>query len=176
MGSTLLFIMKILLVLLTISFISLATGQLCCSTAQTKCATGCAGRSCDIKCSSKSTCCFFGQCATCGPWTCGQMTNACTSTASVTTTTTAPTTTTTTTTTTAACQAPGNAKCWDKSTSQLTGDPCCDGSECLPWLGSSGVAGHSYCQFRDCIASGGSCNARKGTCCTGTACTSGTCQ
>merc|ERR1712123_2966 len=185
-------IMQILVALLTVSLISLSKGQLCCSTAQSKCATACAGKSCDLSCSSDSTCCLFGNCATCGPYTCSQLSNACTATSSDTTvaattaaeaTTAAATTeavttaaaTTTVATTAAACQIPGNAMCWNKNTGSITGDACCEGSECLPWLGSSGVAGSSYCQYRDCLPAGGSCNARKGTCCTGTSCTAGVC-
>merc|ERR1719430_1101522 len=165
--------MKFLLVLLTISFISAVSGQLCCSVAINKCAAACAGVSCDISCSSDSTCCIFGRCATCGPYTCGQISNACSGSSSDTTT----TTTTTTTKTTAACQQPGNSMCWNKNTQAVVGDPCCEGSSCLPWLGSTtSTLGHSYCQYRDCITAGGSCNERKGTCCAGTTCSSGTCQ
>merc|ERR1711892_457767 len=164
-------IMQILVALLTVSLISLSKGQLCCSTAQSKCATACAGKSCDLSCSSDSTCCLFGNCATCGPYTCSQLSNACTATSSDTTV----AATTAADTTAAACQIPGNAMCWNKNTGSITGDACCEGSECLPWLGSSGVAGSSYCQYRDCLPAGGSCNARKGTCCTGTSCTAGVC-
>merc|ERR1711892_201613 len=78
-------IMQILVALLTVSLISLSKGQLCCSTAQSKCATACAGKSCDLSCSSDSTCCLFGNCATCGPYTCSQLSNACTATSSDTT-------------------------------------------------------------------------------------------
>merc|ERR1719483_282396 len=45
----------------------------CCGTVTSKCATGCAGKSCDIKCSGK--CGVLSQ--TCGPYTCSQVTNAC---------------------------------------------------------------------------------------------------
>merc|ERR1712198_81373 len=175
-----------------VSVFSLASGQLCCGNAQSKCTMACAGKSCDLQCSSASSCCLLGNCPTCGPYTCRALTNACiesssvtttaTTIAAVTTTTAAVTTTNAATTTTAAptttagpCQVPGNAMCWNKNTGQITGDPCCDGSECLPWLGKSGVAGSSYCQFRDCLTAGALCNERKGVCCTGLTCTSGKC-
>merc|ERR1711892_455562 len=110
-------IMQILVALLTVSLISLSKGQLCCSTAQSKCATACAGKSCDLSCSSDSTCCLFGNCATCGPYTCSQLSNACTATSSD---------TTVAATTAAACQIPGNAMCWNKNTGSITGDACCE--------------------------------------------------
>merc|ERR1711970_922763 len=73
----------------------------CCGDVATKCAVGCAGKDCSIRCSG--TCGIFG--TTCS-YTCSQVTNACSSA-----TTTAATTTTTsgaTTTTTAACIATGS--------------------------------------------------------------------
>merc|ERR1712112_395357 len=81
----------------------------CCGDVATRCAVGCAGKDCNIRCSG--TCGIFG--TTCS-YTCSQVTNACssattasatTTTAAVATTTTASATTTTgaTTTTTAAC-------------------------------------------------------------------------
>merc|ERR1712123_427347 len=48
---------------------------LCCGTVTSKCAAGCAGKSCDIQCS--------GRCGIlntlCGPYKCSAVTNACTS-------------------------------------------------------------------------------------------------
>merc|ERR1712183_255472 len=47
----------------------------CCGTVTSKCATGCAGKSCDIQCS--------GRCGIlntkCGPYKCSAVSNACTS-------------------------------------------------------------------------------------------------
>ena len=63
----------------------------------------------------------------------------------------------------AACQVPGNAKCMTKE-GVVTGDPCCEGSSCEQWFdrtgefGRTGKGGHYYCQYKDCIPSGGSCN------------------
>merc|ERR1711872_994316 len=158
-----------------VSVFSLASGQLCCGNAHSKCTMACAGQSCDLQCSSASSCCLLGNCPTCGPYTCRALTNACIESSSATTTATSITTTAAPTTTAGPCQVPGNAMCWNKNTGQITGDPCCDGSECLPWLGKSGVAGSSYCQFRDCLPAGALCNERKGVCCTGLTCTSGKC-
>merc|ERR1712029_505475 len=79
----------------------------CCGDVASKCAVGCAGKDCSIRCSG--TCGIFG--TTCS-YTCSQVTNACssaTSTATTTTTAAAATTTTgATTTTTAACIATGS--------------------------------------------------------------------
>merc|ERR1712042_405868 len=102
------------LALSVMCFATLATGSImvpksserqlgfCCGDVATRCAVGCAGKDCNIRCSG--TCGIFG--TTCS-YTCSQVTNACSSatTAAATTTTAAATTTTTTTgptTTTAA--------------------------------------------------------------------------
>merc|ERR1711970_1088113 len=45
----------------------------CCGTVTSKCAQGCAGKSCDIQCSG--TCGILN--SQCGPYTCGSVTNAC---------------------------------------------------------------------------------------------------
>merc|ERR1712228_1137422 len=78
----------------------------CCGDVATKCAVGCAGKDCSIRCSG--TCGIFG--TTCS-YTCSQVTNACSSATTTAATTTAATTTTTTTgattTTTGACIATG---------------------------------------------------------------------
>merc|ERR1712198_381875 len=106
-----------------ISVFSLASGQLCCGNAHSKCTMACAGQSCDLQCSSASSCCLLGNCPTCGPYTCRALTNACIESSSATTTATSITTTAAATTTTAAptttagpCQVPGNAMCWNKNT------------------------------------------------------------
>merc|ERR1711942_364610 len=67
----------------------------CCGTVKNKCATGCAGKNCDITCSG--TCGIFN---TACSYTCGQVTNACNAATTTITTTTTTTTTTSTTTTT----------------------------------------------------------------------------
>merc|ERR1719474_2430784 len=85
-----------------VSIFSLASGQLCCGNAHSKCTTACAGKSCDLQCSSASSCCLLGNCPTCGPYTCQALTNACIESSSATTTTAAVTTTTAATTTTSA--------------------------------------------------------------------------
>merc|ERR1712029_942744 len=86
----------------------------CCGTVKNKCATGCAGKNCDITCSG--TCGIFN---TACSYTCGQVTNACNA---------ATTTTTTTTTTTAtACIASGQL-CM--SISEGSKGTCCSGSSC----------------------------------------------
>merc|ERR1712198_609721 len=86
-----------------VSVFSLASGQLCCGNAQSKCTMACAGKSCDLQCSSASSCCLLGNCPTCGPYTCRALTNACTESSSATTiTTTAAATTTAAVTTTTA--------------------------------------------------------------------------
>merc|ERR1711973_584674 len=68
----------------------------CCGSVTTKCAQGCAGKSCDIQCSG--TCGILN--SQCGPYTCSAVTNACVSSSSDTTTATTTTATTTSTTTT----------------------------------------------------------------------------
>merc|ERR1711972_255408 len=70
-----------------------ASRQFCCGTVATKCATGCAGKSCDIRCSG--TCGLFN---TVCSYTCNQVSNACTTASTATTTTTVTTSTTTTAT------------------------------------------------------------------------------
>merc|ERR1711892_1199371 len=114
---------------------------LCCGTVTSKCATGCAGKSCDIQCS--------GRCGIlntlCGPYKCSAVTNACTSSsantaAAATTaaaTTAAPTTagattaaaTTAAATTAAACLPTGGYCSVNGVYSALK---CCTGSECYP--------------------------------------------
>merc|ERR1712080_116113 len=106
------------LALFVVCFATLATSSImvpkssnrqlgfCCGDVASKCAVGCAGKDCSIRCSG--TCGIFG--TTCS-YTCSQVTNACSSatTAAATTTTAAATTTTgATTTTTAACIATGS--------------------------------------------------------------------
>merc|ERR1712212_275830 len=53
----------------------------CCGEVTTKCAQGCAGKSCDIQCSG--TCGFLN--SQCGPYTCSSVTNACVSSSATTT-------------------------------------------------------------------------------------------
>merc|ERR1719481_1878428 len=91
----------------------------CCGDVSRKCAIGCAGKSCDIRCSG--TCGIFG--TTCS-YTCSQVTNACTTatTAAATTTTAAATTTTT------ACIATGSL-CL--SITEGSKGTCCSGGHCI---------------------------------------------
>merc|ERR1711892_639483 len=104
---------------------------LCCGTVTSKCATGCAGKSCDIQCS--------GRCGIlntlCGPYKCSAVTNACTSSSATTAaagTTAAATTAAATTaaaTTAAACLPTGGYCSVNGVYSALK---CCTGSECYP--------------------------------------------
>merc|ERR1711970_965301 len=79
----------------------------CCGTVTTKCAQGCAGKSCDIQCSG--TCGILN--SQCGPYTCSSVTNACVSSSATTTaaatTAAATTAATTAAATTASCVASG---------------------------------------------------------------------
>merc|ERR1712183_103850 len=73
----------------------------CCGTVTSKCATGCAGKSCDIQCS--------GRCGIlntkCGPYKCSAVSNACTSSSATAAATTVAATTVAATTTAAATTA-----------------------------------------------------------------------
>merc|ERR1712126_154937 len=106
----------------------------CCGDVASKCAVGCAGRDCSIRCSG--TCGIFG--TTCS-YTCSQVTNACSSaTTAATTTTTAATTKTTgpTTTTAAACIATGSL-CL--SITEGSKGTCCSGaSGCTAFVSGVG--------------------------------------
>merc|ERR1712002_965882 len=77
----------------------------CCGSVATKCAQGCAGKNCDVRCSG--TC---GILSTTCSYTCSQVTNACTNTAATTTAvaTTAAATTAAATTAASACVASGS--------------------------------------------------------------------
>merc|ERR1712002_160593 len=103
----------------------------CCGEVTTKCAQGCAGKSCDIQCSG--TCGFLN--SQCGPYTCSAVTNACVSssdtapTTEATTTTVTTTTTSTTTTTTAAAPCAGaGTLCLSLTEGQVA--TCCTGTSC----------------------------------------------
>merc|ERR1712130_929105 len=48
--------------------------------------------------------------------------------------------------------------------------PCPAGTACTPWIGQSGNAGASYCQFTDCIVANANCAGRVGVCCSGLTC------
>merc|ERR1712114_29506 len=108
----------------------------CCGDVASKCAVGCAGKDCSIRCSG--TCGIFG--TTCS-YTCSQVTNACssaTTAAATTTTATAAATTTTgaTTTTTAACIATGSL-CL--SITEGSKGTCCSGaSGCTAFVSGVG--------------------------------------
>ena len=56
------------------------------------------------------------------------------------------------------CQVPGNGEMCMTKQYVVTGDPCCEGSSCDQWIGKNGNAGHFYCQYKDCIPSGGGCD------------------
>merc|ERR1711972_1100934 len=95
-----------------------ASRQFCCGTVATKCATGCAGKSCDIRCSG--TCGLFN---TVCSYTCNQVSNACA---------TASTATTTTTTAASDCIASGQL-CL--SITEGSKGSCCSGTSSPPmWL------------------------------------------
>merc|ERR1712106_1099092 len=79
----------------------------CCGTVTSKCAQGCAGKSCDIQCSG--TCGILN--SVCGPYTCSAVTNACI----------------TSSATTAAGTASG-ANCLSITTG--AGSACCGGAAC----------------------------------------------
>merc|ERR1711975_54762 len=99
----------------------------CCGDVASKCAVGCAGKDCSIRCSG--TCGIFG--TTCS-YTCSQVTNACSSA----TTAAATTTTGATTTTTAACIATGSL-CL--SITEGSKGTCCSGaSGCTAFVSGVG--------------------------------------
>merc|ERR1719376_1298754 len=87
----------------------------CCGEVTTKCAQGCAGKSCDIQCSG--TCRFLN--SQCGPYTCSSVTNACVSSSDTT------AATTTTTTTTESCLGSGTL-CLSMTEGKVA--DCCSGS------------------------------------------------
>merc|ERR1712142_1287965 len=135
------------LALFVVCFATLATSSImvpkssnrqlgfCCGDVASKCAVGCAGKDCSIRCSG--TCGIFG---TTRSYTCSQVTNACSSatTAAATTTTAAATTTTTgpTTTTAAACIATGSL-CL--SITEGSKGTCCSGaSGCTAFVSGVG--------------------------------------
>merc|ERR1712029_579338 len=98
----------------------------CCGDVASKCAVGCAGKDCSIRCSG--TCGIFG--TTCS-YTCSQVTNACSSaTTAAATTTTGPTTTTA-----AACIATGSL-CL--SITEGSKGTCCSASGCTAFVSGVG--------------------------------------
>merc|ERR1711874_643293 len=92
----------------------------CCGTVTTKCAQGCAGKSCDIQCSG--TCGILN--SQCGPYTCSAVTNACVSSSA-----------TTAAATTASCAGAGT-QCLSL-TAGVTGT-CCTGSTCSVFVSGTG--------------------------------------
>merc|ERR1712126_759450 len=79
------------------------------------------------------------------------------------------------------CQIPGDSKCFNGVSTPIgpTGDPCCTGSLCKPWL----EAGQSlsnpvdwYCQWSDPIPVNGLCGNKQGTCADGLNCVDGKCS
>merc|ERR1719376_1443871 len=112
----------------------------CCGTVTTKCAQGCAGKSCDIQCSG--TCGILN--SQCGPYTCSAVTNACVSSSATTeaattaaATTAAATTAAATTVaaTTASCVASGTL-CLSLTAGQVA--TCCAGSSCSSFVSGTG--------------------------------------
>merc|ERR1711970_347428 len=117
----------------------------CCGTVTTKCAQGCAGKSCDIQCSG--TCGILN--SQCGPYTCGSVTNACVSssvtteaattaaatTAAATTAAATPAAATTAAATTASCVASGTL-CLSLTAGQVA--TCCAGSSCSSFVSGTG--------------------------------------
>merc|ERR1712054_288552 len=141
MGNRFLSIQAIMnyLALFVVCFATLATSSImvpkssnrqlgfCCGDVASKCAVGCAGKDCSIRCSG--TCGIFG--TTCS-YTCSQVTNACSSA----TTAAATTTTGATTTTTAACIATGSL-CL--SITEGSKGTCCSGaSGCTAFVSGVG--------------------------------------
>merc|ERR1712215_199621 len=90
----------------------------CCGEVTTKCAQGCAGKSCDIQCSG--TCGFLN--SQCGPYTCSSVTNACVSSSATTT-----AAATTAAATPAACVGAGTL-CLSLTEGQVA--TCCTGTSC----------------------------------------------
>merc|ERR1712114_59510 len=126
------------LALFVVCFATLATSSImvpkssnrqlgfCCGDVASKCAVGCAGKDCSIRCSG--TCGIFG--TTCS-YTCSQVTNACSSATAA-----ATTTTGATTTTTAACIATGSL-CL--SITEGSKGTCCSGaSGCTAFVSGVG--------------------------------------
>merc|ERR1712168_1669259 len=78
------------------------------------------------------------------------------------------------------CQLPGDAKCFSASAPiGFTGDACCSGSKCLPWIESGATATGTedwYCQFSDPLPENALCGSKQGTCASGLSCVSGTCS
>merc|ERR1712121_93490 len=59
-----------------------------------------------------------------------------------------------------------------------TGDPCCTGSSCKPYLEAGqtlDIPVDWYCQWTDPIPYGGICGNKEGSCADGTACVDGKC-
>merc|ERR1712128_35067 len=98
----------------------------CCGTVTSKCATGCAGKSCDIQCS--------GRCGIlntkCGPYKCSAVSNACTSSSATTAAAATTVAATTAAATTAAACLPTGGYC--SVNGVYSALKCCTGSECYP--------------------------------------------
>merc|ERR1712142_1022717 len=97
----------------------------CCGSVTTKCAQGCAGKSCDIQCSG--TCGILN--SQCGPYKCSAVTNACVSSSATT------AAATTAAATTAACLGSGT-QCLSLTEGQIA--DCCAGSECNVYVAGTG--------------------------------------
>merc|ERR1712128_12438 len=97
----------------------------CCGSVTSKCAQGCAGKSCDIQCSG--TCGILN--SVCGPYTCSAVTNACITSSATT------AAATTAAATTAACAASGS-QCLSITGGQV--GTCCAGSTCGTFVSGVG--------------------------------------
>merc|ERR1712042_355476 len=81
-----------------------------------------------------------------------------------------------------ACQLPGDAKCFSATAPVgFTGDACCSGSKCLPWVESGATFTGTedwYRQFSDPLPLNGLCGNKQGQCDTsqGLNCVSGKCS
>merc|ERR1712215_532244 len=76
------------------------------------------------------------------------------------------------------CQKPGKSICKIMDLPKLKFNPCCPGSECLPWKGKGFVEGSEpdfFCQEIEPITAGGDCSDMKGSCDTGSSCVDGVC-
>jgi len=73
------------------------------------------------------------------------------------------------------CQEPGNAICYLAAYDLVVGEPCCPGSECLPFPLDSVDKVDNFCQFLDPIKEGDSCGNKIGACDTGLTCTDDIC-
>merc|ERR1719369_2147936 len=77
------------------------------------------------------------------------------------------------------CQLPGNAKCFSASAPiGFTGDACCTGAKCLPWVEEGATLTGSedwYCQDHSPLQEHSLCDSKQGHCDAGLSCVGGVC-